>query len=237
MNITSKNNDKVKLWSSLNSKKYRELHNLFLIEGDHLVNIALEKGLVVDLILLEDNTKFSNKYIVTKEVMEKISNQKSISNVAATVKLFNEKFSDFNAVVLDNLQDPGNMGTIIRSACAFGFKNIVLGENTVDIYNDKVIRASEGMIFNVNFIKKDLVSSYSFFNELGYTLLGTDVVNGKNIKEFSNKKIALIIGNEGSGMNKNIKTDANVFVKMDKDTESLNAGVCESILMYEVYNG
>lgn len=237
MNITSKNNDKVKLWSSLNSKKYRELHNLFLIEGDHLVNIALEKGLVVDLILLEDNTKFSNKYIVTKEVMEKISNQKSISNVAATVKLFNEKFSDFNAVVLDNLQDPGNMGTIIRSACAFGFKNIVLGENTVDIYNDKVIRASEGMIFNVNFIKKDLVSSYSFFNELGYTLLGTDVVNGKNIKEFSNKKIALIIGNEGSGMNKNIKTDANVFVKMDKDTESLNAGVCASILMYEVYNG
>lgn len=237
MNITSINNETVKMWSSLSDKKYREKHGLFLIEGDHLVNIALEKNLVVDLILLDDDIDFSNKYIVTNEIMKKISTQKSISKVAATVKLFSFSLVDSNALVLDNLQDPGNMGTIIRSACAFGFKNIIIGSGTVDLYNEKVIRASEGMIFNVNFMKLDLVNSIDFLKESGFTVLGTDVVKGRKISEFAGEKLAIIIGNEGSGMNKNILCDDYVFINMSHECESLNAGVSASILMNEVYNG
>lgn len=237
MNITSVNNDKVKLWASLSNKKYREKNGLFLIEGDHLVNIALEKNLVVDLILLEDNIDFDNKYVVSLDVMKKISTQKSVSNICATIKLFSNNLVNSNAIVLDNLQDPGNLGTIIRSACAFGFENIILSNNTVDLYNEKVIRASEGMIFNVNFIKLDLINSYDYLKSEGFLVLGTNVVNGTSINNYKGKKIALIIGNEGAGMNKNIKVDENVYIKMDETCESLNAGVCASILMYEVYNG
>lgn len=237
MIITSVNNEKVKIWYSLKQKKYREENNLFLIEGDHLVNIALEKNLVVDLILLEDNIDFPNKYIVTNNIMEKISNQKSISKVAATVNFFEEKIENSNAIILDNVQDPGNLGTIIRSAVAFDFKNVFIGNNTVDIYNDKTIRASEGMIFNVNFKYLDLENSYDLLNSMNYTILGTDVVKGKNIKEFNKNKVAIIIGNEGKGMNQNIKCDDYIKINMKSSCESLNAGVSASILMNEVYNG
>lgn len=237
MNISSLNNDKAKLWSSLSNKKYREINKLFLIEGDHLVNIALEKNLIVDLILINDNVDFDNKYIVTNEIMKKITTQKTHSNIAATVRLFDYKLADSNAIVLDNLQDPGNLGTIIRSANAFGFNNVILGNNTVDIYNEKVVRASEGMIFNVNFIKLDLSNSYDFFKKNNYTVLGTDVNSGVGIKNILYEKVAIIIGNEGTGLNSDIKCDEYICIKMNKECESLNAGISASILMYEVYNG
>ncbi len=237
MELTSVNNEKVKMWAKLKSKKYRDEENLFFIEGDHLVDIALSKNLVVDLITLEDKYDFDNKYIVTEEIMKKISNQVNISKVAATVKVLTENVSDGNIIILDNLQDPGNLGTIIRSAVAFGFKNIILGEGTVDIYNEKVIRSSEGMIFNINFKKANLFEEIPKIKNDGYIVVGTDVLSGNNIRDFKKEKIAIIIGNEGNGINKNLPVDKFVKISMENSCESLNAGVCASILMYEVYNG
>ncbi len=237
MVITSLENNKVKTWSKLQEKKYRNEYGMFLIEGEHLVDLALEKNLVIDLITTDDIYDFENKYVVTNEVMRKISNQVTISKVAATVKIFEENIVSGNAVVLDNLQDPGNLGTIIRSAVAFGFKNVILGNGTVDLYNDKVIRATEGMIFNINFKKLDLQHNVSYLKELGFKVVGTNIEFGKNIKDFKSDKLAFIIGNEGSGMNKDIVCDDYVFINMDSSCESLNAGVAASILMYEVFNG
>lgn len=235
MVITSINNDKVKLWSSLKQKKYRDENKMFLIEGNHLVNIALEKNLVVDLI--STNNSYENAYIVTDEIMKKISSQVSVSSVAATVKMFDEKITNSNALALDRLQDPGNLGTIIRSAVAFGFENIFLGEGTVDVYNEKTIRASEGMIFSVNFKKINLEKDYEHIKSEGFKVVGTSVIGGESIKKYKEEKICLVIGNEGSGMNKNIKTDSNAYIKMNPSCESLNAAVCASIMMNEVYNG
>ncbi|MFI3260440.1 MAG: RNA methyltransferase [bacterium] len=238
MNITSINNEKVKLWSSLKTKKYRDRQGIFLIEGDHLVNIALEKNLVIDLILLEDNYEFKNKFIVTEDIMSKISSQQSISKVCATVKLFEDILDTKNSILLDSLQDPGNVGTIIRSAVAFGFKNVILGPNTVDIYNDKVVRASEGMMFNINFYNVNNIAEIENLKDKGFTLIGTNVEKGESIKTINkDKPIIIIIGNEGRGMDPNIDCDAYVKINMEQSCESLNAGVCASILMNEVYNG
>ena len=217
-------------------KKYRDAEGKFIIEGDHLVNIALEKGLVDELILLEDNYNFDNKYIVSQEVMNKITSQITASKVMAVCHY--NYVNDFkgNCLIIDGLQDPGNLGTIIRSAAAFNFETIILGDNTVDLYNDKVIRASEGMLFNVNFIKKNVVNAITELKSLNYKILGTDVKKGVSITKKDH--IAIIIGNEGAGLSSDIKKmcDELVHIPMKDDCESLNAGVAASILMYEVYH-
>ncbi len=237
MVITSKENSKVKLWTSLKLKKNRDKLGLFVIEGDHLVSVALEKGLIIDLIVLEDKYNFDNTYVVTKDIMDKISNQDNGSNIIGICKILDESLKEGNTLILDNVQDPGNLGTIIRSAVAFDFKNIILGDGTVDIYNDKVIRSSEGMIFNINFKKSNIFDIVDSLKKDGYKIVGTDVNGGIKIKDINKEKIAIIIGNEGKGMNKNIDCDYLVNIPMDNKCESLNAGVCASILMYEVYNG
>ena len=236
MDITSVNNERVKYWAKLKIKKFRDEEKKFLIEGDHLVDIALKKGLVLNLITLDNNYDFDNTYTVSEEVMKKISNQVSISRVAAVCKYDYKKDYVGNIIMLDRLQDPGNLGTIIRSAIAFDFKTIILGNGTVDVYNEKTIRASEGMLFNINIVKEDLFESIPKLKKDGYSVIGTDVNSGTNLTK---GKIALIIGNEGQGMDKKLKPlcDSLVHIPMNKDCESLNAGVAASILMYEAYHG
>ncbi len=233
MRITSLQNQKVKYWVSLNNKKVRDQEQCFLIEGDHLVKEALKLGLVVETISTIDEDA---DYLVTEEIMKKISNQVSISNEAAVVKFILPKEIEGNILVLDGLQDPGNLGTIIRSSLAFNFKTIILGDNCVDLYNPKVIRATEGMLFYQNILRKNLLCYLPSLKEKGYHIVGTDVKNGQDIRLIKKEKIALVIGSEGQGISKEIKDicDDFVYIKMNKKVESLNASVASSILMYEV---
>lgn len=237
MNISSINNEKVKFWCSLNQKKFRAMHNCFLVEGDHAVDIALKKGLVKELIVLDSKYEAEKIFFVTESIMKKISTQASISSVCAVVSCFEFSLGSGNILLLDNLQDPGNMGTIIRSAVAFNFSTIVIGDGCVDIYNEKVIRASEGMIFNISFMKSDLVNDINFFKNKGYTVVGTNLSATSSMSDVNFEKLALVIGNEGSGINPLIDTDCDVLIKMESACESLNAAISASILMNEVYNG
>ena len=139
-------------------------------------------------------------------------------------------------IALDNIQDPGNLGTIIRSAVAFNFDTIVISNDSVDVYNSKVIRATQGMLFNVNIVVTDITS---FLNDIktDYKIIGTDVVGGKSVSDFKNlKKFAIIVGNEGQGMSNDAKKLCSdfVYIPMSKDCESLNVGVAASIIMYEL---
>ena len=236
MVITSVNNEKVKYWNSLKDKKFRDKERRFLIEGNHLIKEAKEKGLVINTISINDNNA---DFLVTKEIMKKISDQKSISDNAAIVRYIPEQKISGNVLILDDIQDPGNLGTLIRSSIAFGFDNIILSDESVDLYNPKVIRATEGMIFNINVIRTNIIEYIPKLKEMGYKVLVSDVVSGKDIKDEICNNIALVLGNEGKGVHKNIKElcDELVNIKMDKACESLNVGVAGSILMYEVYNG
>ncbi len=233
MNITSLQNEHVKYWNSLKEKKVRDKERRFFIEGDHLISEARKQNLVLETISTVDE---SADFLVTKEIMKKISSQATISENAAVVRFIPEDKISGNIIVLDGIQDPGNLGTIIRSCIAFGFTNIILGDTSVDLYNPKVIRATEGMIFHINVLRRNLLDFLPTLKGMNYKIVGTDVVSGKDIRKLKKENIALVLGNEGNGISEDVKNlcDEFVNIKMSSNCESLNVGVAASILMYEV---
>ena len=237
--IESVNNEKIKKYSKLLNKKYRDETGLYLVSTDHLVSEALKKDLVVEIFLLDGyENKYGNVTYVSKSVMRKLSNLTTLPNVVAVVKKQEENNISGNVILLDGLQDPGNVGTIIRSAVAFNIETIIIGDNTVDIYNEKVLRASEGMLYNVNIVKLNLINAIKYLKDNNYTVIGTKVDGGKNIRDINLDKYAFVVGNEGNGISGNILElcDEYVYINMNKNAESLNVGVASSIIMYEINN-
>ena len=237
--INSTSNEKIKKYSKLLQKKYRDETNLYLVSTDHLVKEAIKDKNVVDIFLLErSSNSYGNVTIVTESVMRKLTNLKTLPNVIAVVKKRKERDIDGNVLLLDGVQDPGNVGTIIRSAVAFNIDTIVLGNGTVDIYNEKVLRASEGMINNINIIKRNLIDTIMELKINGYEIIGTKVDGGTDIKKIKSNKYALLVGNEGSGVSKNLLDlcDNYAYIKMNKICESLNVGVATSIIIHELNN-
>jgi len=236
MKITSVNNEKVKMWSKLRMKKYRDIEHLFLVEGPNLVEEALKKGIVCEVITTDEKLTFDVPvYYVNNEVMQKISTLLNAQSIAAVCKYIMPDDIKGNVIILDHIQDPGNLGTIIRSAVAFNFETVIVSNDSVDFYNDKVIRASEGMFFHVNLIKDDLISIIPLLKNKGYKIIGTDVVKGEDIRTFTNSLNAYVIGNEGNGLSVETKEicDDFVYIPISKTCESLNASVAASIIMYE----
>lgn len=239
MIITSLDNNKIKKYLKLKNKKYRDEDKLFLVEGEHLVEEAIKNDLLFDLLVLEGNDyKIEFPYtIVSSNIMKKLSEMDSIPKVIGIVKQKEENDKYGNRIlIVDDVQDPGNLGTIIRSSVAFNVSDIILGIKTVDLYNDKVIRSSQGMIFNINIVKRDIKEEIIKLKEKGYTVLGTNVNNGEDISTLVVNKCAIVIGNEGNGVKKEIQElcDKNIYIDMNEKCESLNVGVATSIILYEL---
>lgn len=239
MLITSLNNDRVKELVKLKEKKYRDINNVFFIEGYDLVSEAYKNNVIKELYVLDGiDCEFDIPYTyVSHEVMKKISDMESISEYYAVCNKKKEDVVGDRIIILDGIQDPGNLGTIIRSAVAFNFDTVVLSKTTVDLYNPKVIRSTKGMLFNVNIIQRELDVFMKLLD--GYTIYGTDVVNGVNVKDIEMPlKLGLVIGNEGRGISDKVRELCNkfIYIDMNRMCESLNASVAASILMYEVNN-
>ena len=239
MVITSLENKKVKDVVKLQSKKYRDLTNTFVVETEHLVEEAKKAGIIKDLFIVEDEfVDNDNTYFVTNEVMRKMSSMESPSNVLAVCEKNNSKEIIGDKILLiDGVQDPGNLGTIIRSSVAFGVTTIVLSHDTVDLYNPKVIRATEGMFCHINIISMNLEEAINIIKSKGIKVYGTNVVDGVSVTSITDKnKYALIVGNEGNGVKQNIQDlcDLNLYIPMNNNVESLNVGVACSILLYEL---
>ena len=241
MEITSVDNNKIKKYVSLKNRKDRIKEKLFLVEGMHLCIEANKSGILEDILLLKDNELEFNydKEItyVTENVMKKLSSLTNIPNVIGVCKVLdNNEIKGDKLLILDDVSDPGNLGTIIRSAKAFNIDTIILSPNTVDIYNDKVLRSTQGMIFTMNIIYHELTEIIPNLKKKGYRILGTDVNKGTDVRDINYSKFALIMGNEGKGISKEIKdlTDENIYIKMNKSCESLNVAVATSILLYEI---
>lgn len=235
--IESINNEKIKKYTKLLQKKYRDETGLYIVSTDHLVKEALKKDIVIETFLLNGSeNKYGKVTYVTEPVMRKLTNLKTLPNVVAIVKKVEKETIQGNVIMLDGLQDPGNVGTIIRSAVAFNFKTIIVGKNTVDIYNEKVLRASEGMIYNINIIKKDLIDIIMDLKLKGYKIIGTKVDNGKLINDIIGEKYAFIVGNEGNGISEDLLNlcDDYIYIPMNKKCESLNVAIASSIIMYEL---
>lgn len=237
MIYSSIENNKIKEIKKLNKKKYRDQLNLFLVEGYHLIEEAYVSGCLESAIILEGNDiDFDiEKIFVSEKVMKYISELQTPNDfIGICRKKSNNKIGN-KIVMLDNLQDPGNMGTIIRSCVAFECDTLIVSDNSVDIYNSKVIRASQGMIFKLNIIVTDLKKMINSLKD--YKIIGTDVNGGKSVNEFDkSEKFAIIMGNEGKGLSEEIKNMCSdyIYIKMSEKCESLNVGVATSIILYEL---
>lgn len=242
MLYTSTNNEYIKNLKKLETKKQRDLTNTFLVEGEHLVEEAIKHNYLKTLILLEGtNYKFDGeKIFVSEKVMKYLSSLVSTPKMIGVVNKLTKKELGNKIVVLDAIQDPGNLGTIIRSAVAFNIDTIVLSEDSVDLYNEKVIRATQGLLFNLNIITKDISLLIDELKELDYQILGTKVNGGKSLKNVENReKFAIIVGNEGQGVKEEIlnKCDEYIYIKTNPNCESLNVSVALSIIIYELNGG
>lgn len=230
--ITSLTNEKIKEYAKLNQSKYREERGLFIVEGPHLVNEARTEGLLLEVITTDPKVVGT---LVNESVMKKLSNTVHPVKVLGICKMSRKDKVCSKVLVLENISDPTNLGTLIRSAVAFGFETVFLSNGSVDAYNDKVIRGSQGAIFKINIIKGDLVE---FLTKIKTThqILGTNVRIGKDVRKIKKEpQIALILGNEARGMSDIALqfTNDNLYIEM-QNTESLNLSVAGSILMYEI---
>lgn len=238
MLYTSVNNSKIKNLSKLKTKKYRDKQNQFLVEGAHLVNEAYKSGNLKELLLLEGknlNLDVETNYI-NENVLKTLSTVETPTGIIGVCQKKDMTIKGSKLLILDSIQDPGNFGTIIRSSVAFGIDTIIINDKCVDPYSDKVIRSSQGMIFYINIVKKDLLE---FLKEIKgqMPILGTKVNGGKNLDTLEKmKKFAIIMGNEGSGVDPKLLDlcDEYLYIPMDKKCESLNVGVATSIILYEL---
>ncbi len=231
--ITSLTNDKVKYLTKLyKDSSFRRKEGLYIVEGYNLVDEALNTNMVSE-IFISSSSKYIDKYkdatFVTDEIINKITDTVQPEGIVATVKFTEKRELSPNIIYLDRIQDPGNLGTILRSAVAFGFNSVIL-DNSVDLYNPKTIRSSLGAIYKLSFPKYNIDELKS----LGYEII-TTTMKGKNPKDYTKTKdkICLILGNEGNGVRPDLTklSDINLTIPMI-NTESLNVGVAGSILMY-----
>lgn len=243
MLITSLDNERVKKYRKLREKKYRDRLNLFLVEGWHLVLEAYRAGFVEEVILTEEVTCEVDvpKIYVTQEIIKKITELDTpVPILALCHKVENDPQKIGQRILmLDGIQDPGNLGTILRSAKAFHVDTVILGTKTVDLYNAKVLRATQGMLFHLHVIEGDLVELIPKIKKQGIPIYGTKVESGEDVRKLETSaktQYALVMGNEGNGVTEEVLSlcDHYLYIQMDSEVESLNVAVATSILLYEL---
>lgn len=241
--IESVNNTKIKHISKLHTRKERKKSNQFLIEGYHLVEEAAKSNIDIEMILTVNPDKLTeemienskSQYEITFKIAEKLSQTEAPQGIYAVCNIPDMNSVALNRVVfLDRIQDPGNVGTIIRTADAAGLDAVIISKGTVDIYNDKVLRSAQGSVFHIPVIEMDFEEAKAKSKGKVY---GTSLDNGKDYKVVkTSDNFMLVLGNEGSGVDQSIlnQTDENLYVPVYGKAESLNVAICAGILMYHL---
>lgn len=237
MVYTSLENEKIKQLRKLKKKKYRDQTGLYLIEGKHLVEEAYQSHHLQTLIVTEEvNDCDVETMIVSNEIMRVLSDVDTPQMVLGVCKKKEAKEIGKRVLLLDGIQDPGNLGTILRSSVAFHIDTVVVSKTCVDVYNPKVIRSSQGMLFHQHIMEQDLESCIALLKQREIPIFGTKVTNGKSVKDFPKcDKFAIIMGNEGNGVREEILNlcDEYLYIDMKEACESLNVAVATSIILYE----
>lgn len=249
--ITSLSNQTIKNIKKLQQKKYRQQEESYLIEGFHLIEEALKapkrfKFLLgtkeaIDKIAPLVNLNSSKIIVINEMIAESLSQTKNSQSIFMVLPINQPGTYSFNYgkwIVLDQLTDPGNVGTIIRTADAAGYDGVVLSQESVDIYNDKVQRAMQGSQFHIPIIKYEINAAILSMQENGLTVLASVLnKNAKSVFEISKpQEFGLVIGNEAHGVSQEItnQADQEIYIPILGLAESLNAGVAAGILMYQL---
>lgn len=232
--ITSLDNAKVKNWTKLHNKKYR--NEEFLLLDELLVKEAYKHNLLETLIYVNELPfEFNDAYEVNQEVMNKISKEENLKyiGIGKPLKLKND-YKD-RVIILEDLQDPMNVGKIIESAHAFNFDTVLLSNEACDIYNQKCLSAASSSFYNVNIFRGDINNEIKILKEKGFKIYATGL-NDYSIEMYDAKtsdKLAIILGNEGSGVKKQTMDMSDEVIKIDMhNIDSLNVAMAGAILMY-----
>ena len=257
--ISSKENDTIKRIKKLKEKKYRDEFGKYIIEGIKIVYEAIENNADIDSIIIceellnnnSTNSQLSDlknklnqigedkKIYVTEEIIKILSDVVNPQGIIAVVEKNNNSEIDYSKdliLVLDNIQDPGNLGTIIRTADSCNLNQIVITKETADPYNSKVLRSTMGAIFRVKIIEsEDIVKKLIEMKEKGFEIVTTSLQTDNLIYDIDYNKKVVIIGNEANGVEKSVEdiSDIKVKIPMLGKTESLNASVATGIILYE----
>lgn len=261
MLITSKDNSTIKEIKKLKEKKYRK--EKFLVEGIKMVKEAIQENADIELIVLREGTKLDfynnndndnkrkelkfNTIQVSEKVFNELTDVVAPQGVLAVIKKKNNNQAeknisesiDYNAdyiLALDGIQDPGNLGTILRTADSADLKQILVSKDTVDAFSPKVIRSTMGAIYRINVIEVDNLSEVlKETKKNGFEIVTTDLQTDKSIYDINYNKKVVVIGNEANGVTKEVKevADYKVKIPMLGKTESLNASVAAGIMIYE----
>ncbi|TWI57018.1 TrmH family RNA methyltransferase [Halalkalibacter nanhaiisediminis] len=244
--IDSIKNEQVKTWKKLHTRKGREKAGKFLVEGFHLVEEALKAPIHVEAVIMTEETVLPSAWslsdheiiLVSEQVMKDISETETPQGIAAVCDLPAPPIVDVlegQYLLIDRVQDPGNVGTMIRTADSAGMTGVVMGEGCVDIFNSKVIRASQGSIFHLPVIKGNLLTWIERFKEESIPVFGTALEGASSYSAIEpQRKFALIMGNEGEGVSEDLLAvcDQNIYIPIFGQAESLNVAVAAGILLY-----
>ena len=235
--IVSTKNEIIKEIMKLKQKKYRDEWNAFLVEGYHLVEEAIQKGIVLCVITTLDETYDHKTLHVSSQVMEKLAFTKTPQPVMAICKKVNHQELNVHAhryLLLDRVQDPGNVGTMMRTALALGYDQMILSLDCVDLYNDKVIRSTQGALFQMNVCVMDLKEAITSLQAAGVGVYGTCLQNASCIDTYAKEEsMAFVMGNEGQGVSHDILDlcDHRVYIPI-QGIESLNVAIAAAMTMY-----
>lgn len=249
LEIESKNNNLFKEIKKLKEKKYRIKSNKYLIEGLRFVEEAIKSKVSIDSIIFTESFKEKNPELFLKinenikliqmneALLKQLCSTENPQGIVGVINMQNKELKSGKLVVLvDKVQDPGNMGTIIRTAHAAGAAGIVMTKGTVDIYNDKTLRSTMGSIFYIPIVEDDSLDFVKSLKKEGYKLVVSSL-QGKNnfFEENLQGKVMIAVGNEGNGVSDKVYDIADIKVKipMPGEAESLNVAVATSIMVYE----
>lgn len=246
--INSIENSTIKKIKKLKLKKYRELEKMFLAEGHKFLDfkyspeiIIIREDILNEEFIIKKVEKFQcRKLVVDDKIFTQLSSQENSQGVIIVYPYCESNINNIQSdiIVLDKIQDPGNLGTIIRVADAAGFKDIILSYGSVDCYNEKVVRSSMGSIFNMNIIYLEDSDIINFLKEKQYNILVTALE--KDSIEYTNIKLkdknAIVFGSEGNGVSKDFLKVANetVIIPIYGSAESLNVAIASGIMIYKV---
>lgn len=253
--ITSKDNDIIKSVKKLKDKKYRDEQREFIIEGIKLIQEAIEENAKIKMIivcegcaqggtieqkLLYQIAKYNCIY-VSEKVYSSITDLKTPQGMLAVVQMEDNEEKAINyeqdiIFALDGIQDPGNLGTILRTIDSIGLSQVIVSNDTVDAYNPKVVRSTMGAIFRVRIIEsQDLIRTMRNIKKHKFEIMATSLDTDNSIYDINYDKKVIVIGNEANGVSKGIQdiADKKIKIPMLGKTESLNAAVATSIIAYE----
>ena len=250
--ITSKDNGNIKEIKKLKEKKYRLENKKFIIEGFRFLEEGLKSNFEIDKIVVRESSleKFKLKFqiyfnnldeniiVLSDNLFKSIASTENSQGVLATVKMkaYNYTVEAGMYVLVDKVQDPGNLGTIIRTAHSAGCKGVILTKDTVDLYNEKTLRSTMGSIFNLPIILDDKLTFTKGLMEKGFNLICSSLQTNLNFYDVNLTHNSIIaVGNEGNGISEEILNMATTKVKIPMlgSTESLNVGIAASIMIYE----